>query len=112
MHMDDDLVDYMISNGYLEHVGDNKYGEPLYRFSQKFYQEQKELVDLINIKRSDILMSLWFKEFIEFKIDEKSAGSLFLTRKSDSWYSSDELDEEEKSMMYIIYTAGLYSEES
>ena len=111
MQMDDEIVDYMIKNGYLEHVGDNKYGEPLYKFSKKFYEEQKELVDLINIKRSDILMSLWFKGFIEFKIDENSSGSLFLTGKSDTWYSSDELDAEERSMMYIIYSAGLYNEE-
>ena len=112
MEMDDDLVEKMLAAGYLTIVGQNSYGEPLYSFTEKFYAEQSDLVDFMKKSESDTLASLWFKGFIDIKMDEESNPYVYLTGKSDSWYHSDELTSEEKSMMYIIYsTENYYYEE-
>lgn len=106
MEFEDDIVDWLIKEGYVVETGTNMVGEPIYKFSEKFYAEQKELLKEIKKTESDLVNSLWFKNFIEIRMNENGEPFVYLTEKSDRWYSSNELTDEEKSMMYLIYTTG------
>ena len=110
MNFDDDIVEQMLDRGYIEEAGFNNLGEPLYRLTEKFYEENEELMEQIKLAESDILSSLWFKNFIDIKMNEKGQSYIYLTDKSDEWYSSDELTRDEKSMMYLLYTTGYYDD--
>lgn len=111
MEFDDEIIDEMLKNEYIEPAGYNKVGEPLYRLTQKFYNENREMIDRLKVIESDLLSSLWFKNFIEIMMNEDGESYIYLTEKSQGWYSSDELTSEEKSMMYLLYTTGYYEDD-
>jgi hypothetical protein len=106
MDFPDQIIDWLVHNEYIEEIGENVLGEPVYRFTKKFHKEQGELIKQIRLAESDLISSLWFKNFIDVRIADDGQTLLYLTDKSELWYSSDELSEEEKSMMYFIYTTG------
>ena len=106
MDFPDQIVDWLLKNEYVEEIGANILGEPVYKFTKKFHSEQAELIKQIRLTESDLISSLWFKNFIDVRITDEGQTLIYLTDKSDLWYSSDELSEEEKSMMYFIYTTG------
>lgn len=111
MEFDDNTIEDMLRNNYIEQAGYNKLGEPLYRLTEKFYAENKEFVDRLKLIESDLLSSLWFKNFIEIRMNEDGTSYIYLTDKSDEWYSTNELSKEEKSMMYLLYTTGYHEED-
>ena len=41
MEMEEDLIAAMLEKGYIKHVGYNAVGDPLYRLTPLFYQEQQ-----------------------------------------------------------------------
>jgi chromosome segregation and condensation protein ScpB len=106
--MDDEMISVMIEKGYLEEAGINEAGDPLYKITKKFYDEQADLVEWMKQKDSDVLSSLWFKGFIDLKMSEEGMGYIYTTGISNTWLDSEELTEDEKSMMYLIYSTGAY----
>jgi hypothetical protein len=109
MDMNEELIQIMLERGYIEVVGYNPVGDPIYKVTELFYQEQQELVEWMRQMDSDILNSLWFKGFIDLKMDEDGNAYIYLTDKSEEWVQSEELTEDEKSMMYLIYSTGAYN---
>jgi len=109
MDMNEELIQIMLDRGYIEVVGYNPVGDPIYKVTKLFYEEQQELVDWMKQMDSDIMNSIWFKGFIDLKMDENGNAYIYLTDKSEDWVSSEELTEDEKSMMYLIYSTGAYN---
>ena len=109
MDMNDELIEEMLARGYIEVVGYNPVGDPLYKITPRFYEEQSDLVEWMKKMDSDIMNSLWFKGFLDLKMDEDGNAYIYLTDKSDFWVDSEELTEDEKSMMYLIYSTGAYN---
>lgn len=108
MEMDENLINMLLEKGYIEMVGYNPVGDPLYKITPKFYEEQAEVVEYMKKVDSDIMNSLWFKGFLDLKMDEDGDAYLYLTDKSSQWMESGDLTEDEKSMMYLIYSTGAY----
>jgi hypothetical protein len=108
MELHDKMIRKMLKDGYIEIAGVNMVGDEIYRFTPKFYDEQPDVVKFLKETESDTVSSLWFKGFIDIKMDEDSNPYLYLTPKSNDWYTSDELTKDEKSMMYVIYSTGNY----
>lgn len=106
--MNDELIEEMLARGYIEIVGYNPVGDPLYKITPRFYEEQSDLVEWMKKMDSDIMSSLWFKGFLDLKMDEDGNAYVYLTDKSDFWVDSEELNDDEKSMMYLIYSTGAY----
>lgn len=108
MDFSDEIIERMMEKGYLEEAGFNSVGDPLYRITPLFYEEQKELVEQMKKIDSDILNSLWFKGYLDLMMDEDGLGYIYLNNKSDKWINADDLDEDERAMMYLIYSTGAY----
>jgi hypothetical protein len=108
MDMNEELIEIFLEKGYIEVVGYNPVGDPVYKITKKFYEEQKELLADMKKMDSDILNSIWFKGYIDLKMDEEGNAFLYLTDKSEVWVDSEDLTEDEKSMMYLIYSTGAY----
>lgn len=108
MEFHEKIIKKMLKKGYIEIVGINGVGDEIYRLTPLFYEEQPELVRSLRESESDTMSSLWFKGFIDIKMDENSNSYIYLTEKSIDWYDSDELTNDEKSMMYILYSTGRY----
>jgi hypothetical protein len=111
MDLNDEIIDLFIRKGYVEIVGQNAAGDDVYRFTELFYQEQAELVEYMKLQDSDMLTSLWFKGYIDLMMDDEGRAHIYLNDKSDDWLDSKDLNEEEKSMMYLIYGTGAYVQE-
>jgi chromosome segregation and condensation protein ScpB len=108
MDMNEDLIQALLEKGYIEVVGYNPAGDPLYKITPLFYEEQAEVVEYMRKVDSDIMNSLWFKGFLDMKMDEEGSAYIYLTDKSDKWLESEDLTDDEKSMMYLIYSTGAY----
>jgi hypothetical protein len=108
MDMNEELIKIMLERGYIEEVGTNPVGDPLYKITELFYKEQADLVEYMRQQDSDTLSSLWFKGYIDIKMSEDGLGFVYLTDRSDYWVEAEELTEDEKSMMYLIYSTGSY----
>jgi len=108
MDMNEELIKMMLERGYIEQVGYNPVGDPLYKITELFYTEQADLVEWMRQQDSDTLSSLWFKGYIDLKMSEEGLGFVYLTDRSDSWVEAEDLTEDEKSMMYLIYSTGSY----
>ena len=104
MEMHEKVIKKMLKLGYLKIVGINPVGDEIYQFTEKFYEEQPEVIRNMKMNESDIISSLWFKGFIDIKMDEDSESFIYLTEKSDTWYDTEELTQDEKTMMYILYS--------
>ena len=110
MELHEEMIKKFISLGYIAVIGYNSVGDEIYKFTEKFYEEHPDLVEYIKTKESDVISSLWFKNFIEIKMDDESNSYIYLTDKSIEWYDTTELNHEEKSMMYLIYSTVSYSD--
>lgn len=106
--MNEELIEIFLERGYIEVVGYNPVGDPIYKITKKFYEEQEELVEWMRKMDSDILNSLWFKGYLDLKMDKNGSAFVYLTDKSEAWPDAEDLEEEEKSMMYLIYSTGAY----
>lgn len=111
MDMSEDMIKMLLERGYLEIVGENPVGDPIYKITPLFYEEQAELVDWMRQQDSDILNSLWFKGYVDVKMDNGGNGFMYLTDKSEDWVNAEDLTDDEKSMMYLIYSTGSYLED-
>ena len=110
MELHEQMIKKFISLGYIAVVGYNSVGDEIYQFTDKFYEEHPDVVEYIKTKESDVISSLWFKGFIDIKMDEDGNSYIYLTDRSIEWYATSELDYEEKSMMYLIYSTVTYSD--
>ena len=108
MDMNEELIRMMLDKGYIEEVGLNPVGDPLYKVTELFYKEHADVVEWMRQQDSDILSSLWFKGYVDLKMSEDGLGFIYLTNKSDEWVDAEDLTEDEKSMMYLIYSTGAY----
>ena len=106
--MNEELIRMMLDKGYIEEVGLNPVGDPLYKVTELFYKEHADVVEWMRQQDSDILSSLWFKGYVDLKMSEDGLGFIYLTNKSDEWVDAEDLTEDEKSMMYLIYSTGAY----
>ena len=112
MELHEEMIKKFISLGYLTVVGYNSVGDEIYQFTDKFYEEHPDVVEYIKTKESDVISSLWFKGFVDIRMGEDGTSYIYLTDKSIEWYDTRELDSEEKSMMYLIYsTKPIYEQE-
>ena len=109
MDMNEEMIDMLLEKGYIEVVGYNPVGDPLYKVTPLFYEEQSELVDWMTQQDSDVMGSLWFKGFVDIRMDEEGNAYIYLTKKSDSWSTSEDLTDDERAMMYLIYSTGAYN---
>ena len=110
MELHEEMIKKFISLGYIKVVGYNSVGDEIYQFTDKFYDEHPDVIEYIKTKESDVISSLWFKNFIEIKMDDEGNSYIYLTDKSIEWYDTTELNHEEKSMMYLIYSTVSYSD--
>lgn len=111
MDMNEEMIKMMLAHGYIEIAGENEVGDPIYRVTPLFYEEQSEMVAWMRQQDSDVLNSLWFKGYVDVKMDDDGNGFMYLTDKSDTWLEAEDLNNEEKSMMYLIYSTGTYLED-
>lgn len=111
MDMNEEILKMFVEYGYVEIVSYNIAGDPIYKLTELFYKEQKELARWMKEQDSDIMSSLWFKGFIDLMMDNDGKSYIYLTDRSDTWPESDDLTDDEKSMMYLIYSTGAYSNE-
>lgn len=106
-----DRINKYIENGYIEVCGKDYSGKYLYRMTDKFFNDFPNLEKTLQIYDSDLINSLWFKGFIDVALDINGEPYFSLTEKSIFWEHSEELNDDEKAMMYDIICYSNYLEE-
>lgn len=106
--MNEDMIKILLDKGYIEMIGYNPVGDPIYKITPLFYEEQEEVIEYMKQVDSDIMNSLWFKGYLDLKMSNDGDAYIYLTDKSENWVKTEDLTEDEKSMMYLIYSTGAY----
>lgn len=108
MDMNEDLIKILLERGYIEVVAYNSIGDPIYKITELFYEEQEEVIEYMRNADSDVMNSLWFKGYLDLKMSDEGDAYIYLNDKSEAWIKAEDLTEDEKSMMYLIYSTGAY----
>lgn len=96
------MLSYLIEIGDIEIAGVNEDGNKILKFTDKFIKENPEIVEKMQKTDSDIMNSLWFKGFIDVSLSENGDPFISLTDKSMGFMFSNNLNIDEKKMMYDI----------
>lgn len=99
-----EMFDYLISEGYIEIIGETVNGEPLYKFSKEL-MEIPEFYDIHESITNDILFSIWNKGFIEMNpVNEDGDWNVRLNDKShDLELAMAELDDDEFVLFLQVF---------
>lgn len=104
-NFDDDDVSYedieyifmfMLENGYMEEVGLDSSGEPIYRMTPLMYQDFPDLFDQHMQATNEVIFSLWQKNMLEMNMDSNGEWTVIPTDNTLNYKNVDvELEEEE-----------------
>ena len=99
-----EMFEYLISEGYIEVIGETVSGEPLYKFSREL-MEIPEFMEVHQAITNDLLFNIWNKGFIEMNpMNEDGDWNVRLNEKSQRIdLAMEELDEDEFVLFLQVF---------
>ena len=99
-----EMFEYLISEGYIEVIGETVSGEPLYKFSKEL-MEIPEFMEVHQAITNDLLFNIWNKGFIEMNpMNEDGDWNVRLNAKSQRIdLAMEELDEDEFVLFLQVF---------
>ena len=99
-----EMFEYLISEGYIEVIGETVSGEPLYKFSREL-MEIPEFMEVHQAITNDLLFNIWNKGFIEMNpMNEDGDWNVRLNAKSQRIdLAMEELDEDEFVLFLQVF---------
>jgi hypothetical protein len=94
---------FMLQNGYMELIGLDPFGEPLYRMTPKMGRDFPDLFDAHLSATNEVIFSLWQKGLLEMNMNNDGEWVVLPTYSTFNYKDIDvELDPEEISMLEEI----------
>lgn len=99
-----EMFDYLLSEGYIEIIGETVNGEPLYKFSKEM-MDLPEFQDIHQSITNDILFRVWNKGFIEMNpVNDNGDWNVRLNDKSHRLdLAMEELDDDEFVLFLQVF---------
>lgn len=101
----------LIKEGLIEVVSVLPDGKEVFRFTDKFLDQNPELIESMQTNDSDIIFSLWIKGFLNVSMDTEGEACISLNEKSITWVDSPDINKKERAMMYDIIRCLLETQE-
>lgn len=100
---EDDFFEYMLDNGYIEHSGVGKTGEPTYKITEKLAEEFPEAMQEHLSNTNNLIFDVWQKGLIEVVMDDDANWIIKPNNFTINFMNyEDELTEEEWSLLSEI----------
>ena len=103
---DDDIQEvfiFMLQNGYMEVIGVDSFGEPLYRMTHKMIRDFPDLFDAHLSATNEVIFSLWQKGLLEMNMNNDGEWVVVPTYSTFNYRDVNvDLDQEEILMLEEI----------
>lgn len=94
---------FMLQNGYMEEIGIDSTGEPVYRMTPKMVRDFPDLFDAHLAATNEVIFSLWQKGMLEMNMGSDGEWIVVPTYSTFNYMEMDvELDQEELLMLEEI----------
>lgn len=94
---------FMLQNGYMEEVGIDSTGEPVYRMTTKMIRDFPDLFDAHLSATNEVIFSLWQKGMLEMNMNLEGEWVVVPTYSTFNYMDMDvDLDQEELLMLEEI----------
>jgi len=80
---------YMLENGYMEQVGFDFTGDPIYRMTEKMLRDFPELFQYHVEETNDIIFGLWQKNMLEMKVNDSGEWTVVPTHNTLNYQDLD-----------------------
>jgi hypothetical protein len=101
-NVEEEMVQYLISIGALEHVFDDEDGEPVYRLSPTAKELVPDLYEEHIKEFNTVVFSLWQKNLIDLVFDEDGEPLIGVNENTTNDVMTKELDRQEKEAIQEI----------
>ena len=103
---DDDIQEifiFMLQNGYMEEIGIDSTGEPVYRMTTKMVRDFPDLFDAHLAATNEVIFNLWQKGMLEMNMNSEGEWVVVPTYSTFNYMDMDvDLDQEEILMLEEI----------
>lgn len=100
---DDEIIEHMIMEGYIEIAGFDKDGGLVYRMTKKMIEDFPEVVEEHMAFTNEIVFSVWQKGFLEVTMTEDGAWTILENEKTKRFMEyEDQLTKEEWLLMLEV----------
>lgn len=94
---------FMLQNGYMEEIGIDSTGEPVYRMTPKMVRDFPDLFDAHLAATNEVIFSLWQKGMLEMNMGSDGEWIVVPTYSTFNYMEMDvDLDQEELLMLEEI----------
>ncbi len=94
---------FMLENGYMEEVGYDHTGEPIYRMTPRMVQDFPDLFDAHLAATNEVIFGLWQKGMLEMNIGQDGEWTVMPTYSTFNYIDMDvDLNTEEVMMLEEI----------
>lgn len=94
---------FMLQNGYMEQVGIDSTGEPVYRMTTKMVRDFPDLFDAHLAATNEVIFSLWQKGMLEMNMNSEGEWIVVPTYSTFNYMDMNvDLDSEELLMLEEI----------
>ena len=94
---------FMLQNGYMEEIGIDSTGEPVYRMTPKMVRDFPDLFDAHLAATNEVIFGLWQKGMLEMNMNSDGEWIVVPTYSTFNYMEMDvDLDQEELLMLEEI----------
>jgi hypothetical protein len=94
---------FMLQNGYMEVIGVDSFGEPLYKMTHKMIRDFPDLFDAHLEATNEVIFGLWQKGLLEMNMNNDGEWIVVTTYSTFNYKDMDvDLDQEEILMLEEI----------
>lgn len=98
----EEVMEYMLENNYIEQVGVDEDGEPIYRMSPQMIQDFPDIFDAHMQVTNEILFSVWQKGYVEMTMTPDGEWLVVPTEETYKFDELDDLSKEERLLLWEI----------
>lgn len=98
----EEIMEYMLENKYVEQVGIDEDGDPIYKMSPKMLKDFPDIFNAHMEVTNELLFSVWQKGYLEMSIDEKGEWIVLPTEATSHFEDFEDLSKEERLLLWEI----------
>jgi hypothetical protein len=98
----EEMMDYMIKNNYIQSVGIDEDGEPIYKMTQDLIEDYPDIFEAHMEFTNELLFSVWQKGYVEMTMTEDGEWIIIPTDVTLNYEEIPNLTKEERLLLWEL----------
>jgi hypothetical protein len=98
----DEMMDYMIKHNYIQSVGIDEDGEPIYKMTQDLIEDYPDIFEAHMEFTNELLFSVWQKGYVEMTMTEDGEWLIIPTDVTLNYEEIPNLTKEERLLLWEL----------